>query len=254
MVSTFDLRFLTVSIALHAVVLLVAYSPRVDVRNSHPIPVSILDAQEAEPRSAEPETQRNQKSGKPARAMKKPASTPPPPRSVEDRQPRKQDEPPVKPEPALEKTRSVLPPNKEIVPPDSVVAERPLPAVRDLLPPLSRPAQTATGTQVTLSRSNPLHVTYIDKISQMVYQNWQYPEQAGKHGILGRVEIEITIVPNGEVVGLRVVRTSGYSAVDEAALRAVQVTNPFPPIPPWIRASSLLVPFALEWIPPKNRE
>lgn len=50
----------------------------------------------------------------------------------------------------------------------------------------------------------------------------KYPESAVDQGLEGSVKIEYTINTEGNVVGAKVVSSSGYSALDRAALEAVQ--------------------------------
>lgn len=55
-----------------------------------------------------------------------------------------------------------------------------------------------------------------------------YPAQGRQRGWEGRVLIRFRLAPSGKVVDVRVVRSSGYSALDESALAAVSHAEPLP--------------------------
>jgi protein TonB len=68
-----------------------------------------------------------------------------------------------------------------------------------------------------------------------------------QYGLQGRVIIEFTILFDGRIESVRLVRSSGSILLDEEALRAVRAAAPFPPIPQWIEPKPLLISAGMEY-------
>ncbi|WP_029918048.1 energy transducer TonB [Pelobacter seleniigenes] len=82
-------------------------------------------------------------------------------------------------------------------------------------------------------------------IRDKVRDNLRYPTIARRQGWTGRVEIEFTISLSGTIDNKRILSSSGYPLLDRQALRAVDVSAPFPP-PAVIATVILPVTFSLE--------
>ena len=63
------------------------------------------------------------------------------------------------------------------------------------------------------------------KLSALIERNFSYPRFAIKRGWEGTVELGLRVEANGKLSNVRVVKTSGYSILDEAALTALTETN-----------------------------
>ncbi len=61
--------------------------------------------------------------------------------------------------------------------------------------------------------------------------NLNYPEEARRMGLSGRLIMTVSVGRNGEVKGVIINRPSGRKLLDDAAMRVVQLANPFPPLP-----------------------
>jgi protein TonB len=61
--------------------------------------------------------------------------------------------------------------------------------------------------------------------------NLNYPEAARKKGFTGKLTMDVGIKPDGSVYSIRVARSSGYPALDEAAKRIVRMSAPFATLP-----------------------
>jgi len=264
MVVFFDtsyLRFLAVSIAVHSAIFLILYPAR-SVRMSDPenITVSILETPEIrEPKVAQiPKSSPAPPARKPPVAAKAVSPRPqaraqalPPEPKIENHRfapgaPATASAPaPARSEPAEPREADTLP--REIVPEQSVSAERPLPTMKELLPPLTWSSDTRGSAAVSLDTRDPVYVSYFTKIKQRIESQWEYPELALRYGLQGRLFLEFTIGPHGQLEGLRLLRSSGSQLLDEEALRAIRAAAPFPPIPHWIRASPLSISAAMEY-------
>ena len=58
-----------------------------------------------------------------------------------------------------------------------------------------------------------------------------YPEAARSRGITGVATVRFALGRNGQVLSVSLVRGSGASILDEAALAMVRRASPFPPFP-----------------------
>jgi periplasmic protein TonB len=69
----------------------------------------------------------------------------------------------------------------------------------------------------------------IAKVEQV--GNLNYPEEARRRQLSGRVVMEITVRPDGHLFEARVLRGSGHTLLDQAATQVVRLSAPFPPVP-----------------------
>ena len=56
----------------------------------------------------------------------------------------------------------------------------------------------------------------------MVYGEIRYPARAVRRGLQGRLELDITLQQDGELLAIAIVEPSGYSILDKAAVKAAQ--------------------------------
>jgi protein TonB len=239
------LRFFAASVVLHFVIFFIANSaPPPRVSEPETISVSVLDVPEKERPALTPvpKIPRTRPENRPAIIAKK-DSPRLPARADRKKSGNAENEmiarveplaaPPSQPGPA--------PSTREIIPEQSVIVERPLPTLKELLPPASWSPNARNSGSVSLNTSDPSYVTYFTKIKQMILSRWEYPELALRYGLEGKLSVEFTISANGQLERLRVVRSSGSHILDEEALRAIQAAAPFPPIPRWIQPNPLRI-------------
>jgi colicin import membrane protein len=72
---------------------------------------------------------------------------------------------------------------------------------------------------------------YKAEIYYRIQQNWAYSEQLGGGKSEQMAVLVIKIMPGGEISEIRFERKSGNRFLDESAYRAVQKSDPLPPIP-----------------------
>lgn len=113
-------------------------------------------------------------------------------------------------------------------------------------PPSGERANSKEGA-VRLDTREPKYVSYFTSIKQAIELVWEYPEPALRQGLQGKLVLEFTILGDGHLEGTRLVRSSGFSVLDQEAMRAVQAASPFHPIPPWIGKSRLDVVASFEY-------
>lgn len=246
------LRFFVMSMAVHWLAFFVVYpTPPIRVSEPETIPVSLLDAPEKTPQALMrvPRTPPARPANTPAVIARK--DSPRAPANAEPARNRRKTEAPViaraepTPPPPLQPAPPPAP--REIVPEQSVIAERPLPTVKELLPPANWSSTSRGSAPVSLNTRDPIYVTYFTKIKQSIESQWQYPELAQRYGLQGKLAVEFTIGAHGQLERLRLVRSSGSQLLDDEALRAIKAAAPFPPIPSWINPNPLPIAAAMEY-------
>ncbi|MBN2541770.1 TonB family protein [bacterium] len=88
---------------------------------------------------------------------------------------------------------------------------------------------------------------YIKLIVNKVSNNWQNPLRAG--GIAYKTLIYFKILREGNIEDAKIENRSGNSMFDQAALRAVILSEPFPKLPSDYKGDHLGVHFEFEHIP-----
>ncbi|HUF42314.1 MAG TPA: energy transducer TonB [Verrucomicrobiae bacterium] len=131
---------------------------------------------------------------------------------------------------------------------NTIVADRELPTMRDLLPSATWAASgSRRSAPISLNTRDPVYVSYFDKIKQSIELQWEYPEVALRYGLQGRLSLEFAIATDGQLERLRILRSSGSQVLDDEAVRAIKAAAPFPPIPPWIKANPLSISASMEY-------
>ena len=63
----------------------------------------------------------------------------------------------------------------------------------------------------------------------------RYPNAAQRRGQQGVVSVEFSINADGEVLSFRVIETSEYERLNQAAIQMIQRASPLPPVPDGLR-------------------
>lgn len=61
--------------------------------------------------------------------------------------------------------------------------------------------------------------------------NLNYPEEARRKKLYGDLRLLVTILPNGAVMKVELLKSSGSIVLDQAAMRIVRMAAPYPPFP-----------------------
>lgn len=72
---------------------------------------------------------------------------------------------------------------------------------------------------------------YKAEIYYKIQQNWAYSEQLGGRGADSMAVLVIKIMSSGEISDIRFESKSGNRYLDDSAYRAIQKSNPLPPVP-----------------------
>ena len=190
-----------------------------------------------------------------------PPPSPPDPPVEEETQPLKVEGTPVPEEPVedgeLIAKREEPPKESPKEPPTRSDKERL--TIEDLLPDsgdvarLDQPLGTSSPDvkeeeTVSLNTSEFKYYAYFSHIKRAVEMAWNYPLEAQKNGWGGRLNLIFTIESSGRVSDVMLLSSSGYTILDDAAIRAIKFASPFNPIPESIGVKRLNINASFEYI------
>jgi protein TonB len=72
---------------------------------------------------------------------------------------------------------------------------------------------------------------YMTKLKEKIESIWVYPPEAAQRGIYGDLKILFTINKDGSLGEVKLIRTSGYKMLDDAAINALRDGQPYWPLP-----------------------
>ena len=97
--------------------------------------------------------------------------------------------------------------------------------------------QSADQTKIKFANSVSAHqyvaAQYVKDWERKVERtgNMNYPTIAAKKNFSGALTMDVGIKADGSIYSIRISRSSGYPALDEAAKRIVRMSAPFPALP-----------------------
>jgi periplasmic protein TonB len=161
----------------------------------------------------------------------------PPSETVEDIAPgpQQQEEAPPPP-PKQEKVEEKIDEKVDVPPsPAPPVAALPPPEPVNPKPPEPTPAPVAPAPATTAPPRAHASKAQVDSwyghIVTQLERNKSYPLAAREHGEKGVVELAFSIDRDGHVLSSRIVKSSGYAALDQETMATVRRAQPFP-VPP----------------------
>ncbi len=77
--------------------------------------------------------------------------------------------------------------------------------------------------------------------------NLNYPEAAREQRLHGNLILHVAVLKDGSVESIRVVRSSGYDVLDQAAVKIVELAAPYSPFPPDIAAETDVLDIIRTW-------
>ncbi len=84
---------------------------------------------------------------------------------------------------------------------------------------------------------------YMKEVERRIKANWSPPNG----GQSKKVVLLFTIARDGRLLSLKIAKSSGYKADDDAAISAVKLTAPFRPLPPEYKGSSVDINFTFDF-------
>ncbi len=83
--------------------------------------------------------------------------------------------------------------------------------------------------------------------------NKYYPEASVRYGLYGNLRLLVVIRADGSLHDIRVLSSSGYAVLDEAAIKIVRMAAPYAPFPPELRATTDRLEIIRTWQFQENR-
>lgn len=77
--------------------------------------------------------------------------------------------------------------------------------------------------------------------------NLNYPEEAKRNNLSGNLVLDVALNPDGKVHSIELRRSSGHKALDDAAMRIVQLAAPYAPFPKDILAETDILHITRTW-------
>lgn len=84
---------------------------------------------------------------------------------------------------------------------------------------------------ITFETNEYRYVGYMKKLKEKIENTWTYPPEAVAKGLYGDLYIRFSIMKNGKLGTIELVRTSGYPMLDDAAIKALRDCEPYWPLP-----------------------
>jgi len=161
----------------------------------------------------------------------------------------RQSEPSPRPkqQPKLQAVHAPAPNAQTVTPEPAPAAPAPLPEQAASTAPASEPlatqasaVQAEAGTK-TIADDGKMIRDYRNGLMDYARRLRRYPAQAMERGWEGRVEIRVTVRPDGVIESAIVKRPSGYRVLDDQALEMVKRAQTRTPIPAALRGREFTV-------------
>lgn len=95
------------------------------------------------------------------------------------------------------------------------------------------------GEAISLDTKESKYASYFARIKRQIELAWDYPNEAQRKGITGELTLRFQISRDGNLMNVRLINSSGYNILDEAALQAVKSAAPYYPFPVTIDKEAL---------------
>jgi protein TonB len=93
---------------------------------------------------------------------------------------------------------------------------------------------------ITVGTGDP----YYSEVRARIQSHVQYTPSLARRRIQGEVQVSLTLLPNGSVSSLNILRSSGSEELDHLALESVKAALPFPTFPASSPARAIYLPIA----------
>jgi len=94
---------------------------------------------------------------------------------------------------------------------------------------------------IPLDTKEERYVSYFNRIKQQIQLVWVYPIQAAEKKISGQLTLKFEISRDGNLLGVHMVNSSGFSILDIAAIKSVKESAPYYPFPITIKKKKLSI-------------
>jgi len=84
---------------------------------------------------------------------------------------------------------------------------------------------------ISLDTTDKRYVSYARVLKEALMAQWKYPEAAKENLMEGQAHLVFTLSRDGTLLDLKLTTSSGYTILDEEAIRTVRAAAPFPAFP-----------------------
>ena len=239
------------SLLLHAAAIALLPSLRIAPPPERPAPivVELMQAPQPEPVPEVRAPVEPVKPPPPLRRVRPVEPTPPPVvKPVEPPPVRELVVPQTRPEPLAQKQEQRPLPPEPAPPSEPRIESPPPPAVQprvETVPeqrvePAAPPTRVEAPPQPAALDSGAMK-GYANLLSQMIAQKKSYPRMAVMRHWEGVTELKLQIAADGKLKELSIIRSSGFSVLDEHALRMVRESQPLPEAPAALRGHDFAI-------------
>jgi TonB family protein len=100
---------------------------------------------------------------------------------------------------------------------------------------------------ISLETKDKRYVSYARMIKEKIARNWEYPREARRKKMEGRVFLIFTLERSGELALIKIKNGSGFPVLDSEAKRAIFAASPFPSFPEQIPFKRLHIKAAFDY-------
>ncbi len=100
---------------------------------------------------------------------------------------------------------------------------------------------------ISLDTTDKRYISYARLIKEEIGSQWSYPSAAREKLIEGKLILVFSLVRGGNLVGIDLLKHSGFSILDEEAVRAVRAAAPFPPFPEHVSVKRLNIEASFDY-------
>lgn len=94
---------------------------------------------------------------------------------------------------------------------------------------------------ITFEVEGEVSADYMDLLKARIFEAWEYPDDAVRNGAEGIVRVAFILNASGRPAEIGVVRSSGNTSLDEAAVNAIRKAAPFGPFTEDISTKTLKI-------------
>jgi len=109
-----------------------------------------------------------------------------------------------------------------------------------------RPRKKIVNSTSTLARADAQYMENWRREIERV-GNINYPEEARRKKLYGQLGLLVAIGPDGRLIEVKILRSSGYPMLDDAAMRIVKLAAPFQPFPVEMRKTTDVLEIIRTW-------
>lgn len=104
------------------------------------------------------------------------------------------------------------------------------------------------GDRIDLNTKEYRYIGYFSGLRRSIELVWHYPREAVMRGMEGTVGLEFSINKKGDTTKVKVVKSSGFKALDTAIVNAVKLASPFAPLPEGIGKEKLTITGSFSYV------